>query len=82
MTIINSKKFLWGANNIGYQTEGSNYASNWYRWERRALVPASGQANNYWDDFELDNALAQELGVGAMRISLEWSRIEPGEGKF
>ena len=82
MTIINSKKFLWGVNNIGYQTEGSNYASNWYRWERRALVPASGQANNYWDDFELDNALAQELGVGAMRISLEWSRIEPGEGKF
>lgn len=77
-----SKKFLWGVNNISYQTEGNNYASNWHRWGKRALVPESGRANNYWHDFKLDHGLAQELGVGAMRISLEWSRIEPMEGVF
>lgn len=82
---INKKqqtKFIWGVNNIGYQTEGNNYASNWDRWGRRALVPYIRQANNYWNDFKLDHTLAQELGVGAMRISLEWSRIEPKEGEF
>lgn len=82
MKNLNSKKFLWGVNNISYQTEGNNYASNWYRWGRRALVPESGRANNYWNDFESDHALVQELGAGAMRISLEWSRIEPIEGEF
>lgn len=82
MKNINPNKFLWGVNNIGYQTEGYNYASNWYRWERRVLVPDSGQANNYWNEFKNDNILAQELGVEAMRISLEWSRIEPQEGEF
>jgi beta-glucosidase len=82
MKKINSKKFIWGVNNIGYQTEGNNYASNWYEWERRALVPESGRANNYWDEFKGDHNLAQELGVDALRISLEWSRIEPREGEF
>lgn len=82
MKKLDSKKFIWGVNNIGYQIEGNNYTSNWHRWERRALVPESGRANNYWNEFKNDNILAQELGVGAMRISLEWSRIEPREGEF
>ncbi|MEF3692087.1 MAG: family 1 glycosylhydrolase [Candidatus Moraniibacteriota bacterium] len=82
MKNFKTKKFLWGVNNIGYQTEGNNYASNWHSWERRALVPISGRVNKYWDEFKNDNILAEELGVGAMRISLEWSRIEPREGEF
>lgn len=82
MKNLNSKKFLWGVNNIGYQTEGGNFASNWDEWSRRGLVPECGRANNYWNDFEKDHDLSEELGVGALRISLEWSRIEPTEGKF
>lgn len=82
MKNLNSKNFRWGVNNIGYQTEGNNYASNWYRWGRRALVPESGRANNYWNDYKKDHDLAEELGVDAIRISLEWSRVEPTEGKF
>lgn len=82
MKNLNSKKFLWGVNNIGYQTEGGNFVSNWDSWGRRGLVPESGRANNYWNDFKKDHDLVAELGVSAFRISLEWSRIEPKEGEF
>ncbi|HCU01231.1 TPA: hypothetical protein DIC62_00290 [Candidatus Nomurabacteria bacterium] len=82
MKNLNLKKFIWGVNNIGYQTEGNNHASNWHRWGSRGLVPDCGKANNYWNDFEKDHDLVQELGADALRISLEWSRIEPVEGKF
>lgn len=77
-----SSDFIWGVNNIAHQTEGNNYDSNWYRWEKRGLVPASGRANDYWHNFREANFLLEDLGVDAFRLSLEWSRIEPIEGKF
>ncbi len=78
----NNKKFLWGVVNIGQQTEGFCATSNWARWANRDLVPEIGAANNYWRDYKNDHALVENIGCNSMRITVEWARIEPAEGKF
>lgn len=42
----------------------------------------SGKATDHYNRYEEDFDLAKELGHNAHRFSLEWSRIEPEEGKF
>lgn len=78
----NKEKFLWGVVNIGQQTEGDDINNNWARWGMRGLVPRIGNANNYWNKYQDDHDIVQEIGCNSMRITIEWSRIEPSEGKF
>ena len=42
----------------------------------------SGNACDHYNRYEQDFEIAKELGHNAHRFSLEWSRIEPEEGKF
>lgn len=42
----------------------------------------SGKACDHYNRFEEDFDLAKEGGHNAHRISIEWARIEPEEGKF
>ena len=42
----------------------------------------SGDACDSFNRYEEDIALIADLGLGAYRFSLEWSRIEPEEGEF
>ncbi len=42
----------------------------------------SGKACNHYNLFEKDFDIAKKLGHNAHRFSIEWSRIEPEEGKF
>jgi len=42
----------------------------------------SGIAVNHYNRFEEDFDIAKSLGHNAHRFSIEWSRIEPKEGKF
>ncbi|MCL5006906.1 MAG: family 1 glycosylhydrolase, partial [Patescibacteria group bacterium] len=42
----------------------------------------AGRACDHYRLFENDFKLAKELGHTATRVSIEWSRIEPEEGKF
>lgn len=42
----------------------------------------SGQACDHYNRFKEDFDIAQSLGHNAHRFSIEWSRIEPEEGKF
>lgn len=74
--------FLWGVVNIGTQTEGSDVHGNWTRWARRGLVPQIGVANDYWRRFREDHDHVEDLGCNSVRITIEWSRIEPEEGKY
>jgi beta-glucosidase len=41
-----------------------------------------GQACEHYDRYEFDFDIAKSLGHTAHRFSIEWSRIEPEEGKF
>lgn len=76
------EEFLWGVVNIGTQTEGGRVCSDWSRWASRGQVPEIGRANEYWADFKKYHEIVQSIGCNALRITVEWSRIEPREGEF
>lgn len=74
--------FLWGAATSAYQVEGNNVNADWWPWEKEAGKENSGQACRHYEFYEQDFDLAQSLDHNAHRLSIEWSRIEPQEGKF
>lgn len=80
--------FRWGAATAAHQNEGSNHANNWSLWEQQPGRIAGGQvcglATNWWDleTAAADFDRAAGLGLNSLRISVEWSRIEPNPGEF
>jgi beta-glucosidase len=76
--------FRWGVATSSHQCEGGN-TNNWSRWEdtgHTATGERSGLACDWWAHAERDFDLAQRLGLNALRLSLEWSRIEPRPGEW
>ncbi len=58
---------------------------NWKKFEAEATDPAnyiSGTACDHWNRYEEDFDILKDLGLNAYRLSIEWSRIEPEEGRF
>ena len=90
--------FLWGASTASHQVEGGthNNWSEWEKspqrlaqLEKDGLIAKYGKNNfisgiaaDHYNRYEEDFRLAKELGHTATRISIEWSRIEPHEGRF
>jgi beta-glucosidase len=74
--------FLWGAATSAYQVEGDNLNSDWWLWEKEGGRENSGSACRHYELYEQDFDLARSLNHNAHRLSIEWSRIEPEEGKF
>ncbi len=77
--------FLWGTATSSHQVEGSNRNNDWWAWEQEGHIndqQKSGRACGWWDNAERDLDHAAKLGTNAMRISLEWSRIEPSPSAF
>lgn len=77
--------FLWGTATSSYQYEGGNTNNQWYRWEEQGHIrngDCCGKAADWWENAESDFALAERMGNNALRLSLEWSRIEPSEGHW
>lgn len=74
--------FLWGAATSAYQVEGNNSYADWWEWEKRAAKEESGEACRHYQLYAQDFDLAKSLNHNAHRLSIEWSRVEPEEGKF
>ncbi len=75
--------FLWGAATSSHQVEGGCTQNDWWAWETAGRVPEpSGSACDHYRRFREDFDLAKQLNHNAHRFSLEWSRIEPEEGRF
>ena len=74
--------FLFGAATSAYQVEGNNVNCDWWEWERRTGKEVSGSACRHYELYRQDFDLAKSLNHTCHRLSLEWSRIEPQEGKF
>jgi len=79
--------FLFGVATAGFQVEGGyngpgEPANNWARWEAGGRIEPSGNACDFWmhPDEALDRAAA--MGCDAFRLSVEWARLEPEEGRF
>ena len=79
------KGFLWGTASSAYQCEGGNTNNQWYRWEQQGHILTGercGDTSNWWKTAEADFDLAEQMENNALRLSLEWSRIEPAEGRW
>ncbi len=74
--------FYWGAATASYQVEGGIENNDWSEAAREGRVPVCGAACDHYNRFETDFDIAKSLGHTAHRFSIEWSRIEPEEGKF
>jgi len=77
--------FLWGTASSSHQCEGGNTNNQWYRWEQAGHVltgETSGDASNWWQEAEHDFGLAEQMENNALRLSIEWSRVEPSEGQW
>jgi beta-glucosidase len=82
--LIFPPEFLWGVSTSAHQVEGDNH-NQWTEWEDAGKTVSgdrSGIACDWWSSAERDFDLAQELGINALRLSVEWSRIEPQPGNF
>jgi len=86
--------FLWGAATSAYQIEGG-LVNDWSEWEKsprrlaelkaKGLNPLdfqSAQAVNSWEMLEADIECLKKINATAYRFSIDWSRIEPEEGRF
>lgn len=77
--------FVWGVSTSAYQVEGGHSDSQWEAWETAGRIKSGdrrGLACNWWQDAEPDFELARGLGLNALRLSVEWSRLEPREGEW
>jgi beta-glucosidase len=87
--------FLWGAASSAYQTEGGNSNADWWVWENSkkrqdSLIRQGKNPNEYmsleacdfYNRYEEDFTLAEHLNHSAIRIGIEWSRIQPEQGVF
>ena len=76
-------EFFWGAATSSHQIEGNNTANDWWAWETAGkLKEPSGIACDSYNRFREDFDIISKLGHNSHRFSLEWSRLEPEEGKW
>lgn len=78
--------FTWGVATAAHQVEGNNEGNDWWTWEQQdghvKRGDVCGLACNWWQDAEADFDRAAALGVNSLRLSVEWSRVEPRRGSF
>jgi len=86
-----NRDFLWGAATSAHQVEGNCTNNNWFAFESavdRRGAPRilngqrAGRACDQWNRYREDIALMNSLSLNAYRFSVEWSKIEPEEGRI
>ena len=78
--------FRFGIATAGFQVEGGfngpgEPRNNWYGWEAAGRIEPSGSALDFWNDYERHLDRAGAIGVDSFRLSVEWARCEPEEGR-
>ncbi len=73
--------FWWGTGNSANQCEGAAPAGDWLAWERAGHAPASADGNGFAVRYAEDFRLLSGIGLRHFRLSLEWARLEPEEGR-
>lgn len=74
--------FLWGAASASYQVEGGISNNDWAKAAEDGRIMPAGKSTDHYHRYKEDFDIAKSLGHNSHRISIEWSRIEPEEGKF
>ena len=77
--------FLLGCATAAHQVEGGT-VNDWSRWEQQPGRIKDGSsarvAIDHWSRYRSDLAELAASGQNAHRFSVEWSRVEPAEGRF
>jgi beta-glucosidase len=73
--------FWWGTAASSTQAEGAAQASDWFALEQNGTMPPSANGNGFGERFADDFALYAQHGLSHHRLSIEWARIEPEEGR-
>ena len=73
--------FWWGTASSSTQCEGAAPESDWFAAEQEGTFPPSGDGNGFAARYAEDFALSVEHGLTHHRLSVEWARIEPVEGR-
>src|SRR3989344_1156294 len=78
------ENFFFGSAYSDFQTAGISKASDWHEYIQNIKSPLVGPgiANDLFNRYQEDFDLAGEIGIQVHRISLDWARCEPEEGKF
>jgi len=77
--------FMWGSGLSAHQAEGGNRNNDWWAFEQNGGIAdgeTSGDACDHYHRFAEDFRLAADMGQQAVKISVEWSRVEPRPGEF
>ncbi len=78
--------FRWGVATAAHQVEGNNSNNQWWDWEQNPgnikAGHTSGRACDWWQNAEADFDRVAGMGLDALRLSVEWSRIEVAPGKI
>ncbi len=79
--------FLWGTATAGHQVEGDPAPNDWTEWQRLPGKVSDGTnadtACEWWSGRNTEDMdLAQGMHNNALRLSVEWSRVEPREGEW
>src|SRR6185436_1481138 len=77
-----STPFLWGVAISPYQAEGGYNGAgepqtNWAAAEQQGDVAVLGRSADFLRHHAADFARCRELGLGAFRLGIEWSRVQP-----
>jgi beta-glucosidase/6-phospho-beta-glucosidase/beta-galactosidase len=72
----------WGTGAAATQCEGAAPRSDWAGWEAEGRVPPSGAGNGFRTRYADDFALLAEHGITHHRLTVEWARLEPREGRW
>lgn len=77
---------LENAKSLAHQAEYKlSSLSSWPAIKQEAMKPenyVSGRAVDHYNRYEEDFDLLQKLNLNSFRFSIEWSRLEPEEGKW
>lgn len=78
--------FRWGVATASHQVEGNNTNNQWWAWEQQEGHIKQGHTSDlacdWWQHAEVDFERAETMGLNALRLSVEWSRIEVSPGRI
>lgn len=75
-------EFRWGVTSSSVSAEGVAPTADWSEWEREKLAPSSGDGFGLHQDYRDDLRQFAALGCTDWRVTIEWARLEPAQGKY
>ncbi len=72
--------FVWGTTSSSVGAEGVAPNADWSAWERDNDAPRSSDGSGWATNYADDAGLLATLGTNAVRVTIEWARLEIRDG--